>query len=261
MHAILAPQFPESAFLDTSWVASRSVPAKVAYMHAMAFSARCMYYFIWLLADAACCAGGLGWSGFEAVDGGGEKSGSKEASAKKAGKAKQQRGIAKWERTCNVHPVAVEAAGSAAEFPLCWNVRTGAWLRHYCYERLLQRPARLPPFAALMLTQCCSGVWHGTRAGYALFFVGSGLMLHASKVIFRYQRAIPPSFRLTRRCAALAHWALAAFHLSYLAAAFISVTLQAGLAAFASVGWAGHISMTVCQKAARGLETVAFVRT
>ena len=240
LHARLAPLFPEAAFLSAAWVRSRSVPAKVAYMHAMGFASRCKYYFVWLLADAACCAGGLGWSGYDEAEpaANGDKKGgaSKKAAAKK---------VAKWERTCNVHPLGVELATSAAELPLTWNTATGAWLRHYSYERLLSRPASLPHFAALLLTQTVSGLWHGVHAGYALFFVGSGLMLQASKVIFRYQRAIPPKYAALRRATSVLHWALAAFHLSYLAAAFISVTLPAGRAAFESVGYAGHVSMAV----------------
>ena len=232
LHARLAPLFPESVFLDAQWVAARSVPAKLLYMHAMGFAARCKYYFVWLLADAACCAGGLGWSGYSDDDSSGDE-------------AKKSTKVAKWERTVNVHPLGVEFAGSAAELPLSWNTATGAWLRHYSYERLLARPARLPPFLALLLTQTCSGLWHGIHAGYALFFVGSGLMLQASKTLFRYQRAIPPRYAALRRATNVLHWALAAFHLNYLAAAFISVTLPAGRAAFQSVAYAGHVSMAV----------------
>ena len=230
LHAALAPALPESVFLDAKWVRSRSVLSKILYMHAMGFAARCKYYFVWTLADAACCAGGLGWSGYADNEGGDKKKSTK---------------VAKWERTGNVHPVGVELASSAAELPLNWNTATGAWLRHYSYERLLARPAQLPPFAALLLTQTCSGLWHGVHAGYALFFVGSGLMLHASKVIFRYQRAIPPARAALRRATSVAHWWLSAVHLNYLAAAFISVTLPAGRAAFESVHYAGHVSMAV----------------
>ena len=239
LHARLAPLFPEAAFLSAAWVRSRSVPAKVAYMHAMGFASRCKYYFVWLLADAACCAGGLGWSGYR------EATPATTNGDSKSTKEKTKRLVATWERTCNVHPLGVELATSAAELPLTWNTATGAWLRHYSYERLLARPAALPHFAALLLTQTASGLWHGVHAGYALFFVGSGLMLQASKVTFRYQRAIPPKWAAARRATSVLHWALAAFHLNYLAAAFISVTLPAGRAAFASVSYAGHVSMAV----------------
>jgi hypothetical protein len=139
------------------------------------------------------------------------------------------------------------------------------WLRYYCYERLLQRPASLPPFAAMLATQLISGVWHGVRAGYALFFFGSGLMFQASKVIFRYQRAIPARLTLLRRVVAVVHWFISAVHLSYLAAAFIAVTLPAGRAAFASVHYVGHITMAVraahaCYHAAHALNKRSYVR-
>jgi len=255
LHAKLAPALPETVFLDERWVSSRSVPAKVAYMHAMAFAARCKYYFVWLLADAACCAGGLGWSGYEAAASpAGGKSESESASKSKS------KGVAKWERTRNIDPLGVELAVSAAAFPHTWNISTSTWLRYYCYERLLQRPAALPPFAAMLLTQLTSGLWHGLHAGYWLFFVGSGFMFQASKVLFRYQRAIPERAALLRRAAALLHWAIAAFHLSYLAAAFIAVTLPAGRAAFASVHYAGHFTMAVRARAPAAARGVRLTR-
>ena len=237
LHAKFAPELPETVFLDDWWVASRPVAAKLGYMYAMAVAARCKYYFVWLMADAACCAGGLGWSGYETE--------AATTADKDGNKTKSSKAVAKWERTRNVDPLGVEFAGSAAALPHTWNITTSLWLRYYCYERLLQRPAALPPFAAMLLTQLTSGLWHGVHAGYALFFVGSGFMFQASKVIYRYQRAIPARYALLRRQVAALHWSLSTFHLNYLAAAFIAVSLPAGQAAFASVHYAGHITMLV----------------
>ena len=246
LHAKLAPALPESVFLDERWVAARTVPAKLGYMYAMAFAARCKYYFVWLLTDAACCAGGLGWSGYSEPSAAADDDGNgNDGDGKVADTPASSAAVATWQRTRNVDPLGVELAGSAAALPHTWNISTSLWLRYYCYERLLQRPAALPPFAAMLLTQLTSGVWHGVHAGYALFFFGTGLMFQASKVIYRYQRAIPPRATLLRRVVAVAHWFLSTFHLNYLAAAFIAVSLPAGRAAFASVHYAGHVSMAV----------------
>jgi lysophospholipid acyltransferase len=235
LHSLLTPRFPDGAFLNARWVAAHSVPYKLCYMWAMGLAARCKYYFVWRWAEAAGAAGGLGWSGYEPAKDGSSKP------------------VARWERCANVHLRGVELAATAAELPQAWNTRTGAWLRHYAYERLLARG--MPAFAALIATQAIAGVWHGTYAGYALFFTSSSLMLQAAKVLFRYQRALP---RWAARPCAVAHAALTVFHLNYLAAAFIAVTLPGGRAAWASVGYAGHISMIVrpqraCGRCARAL--------
>jgi lysophospholipid acyltransferase len=232
-HSLLMPRLPDSAFLDASWVASHGVPFKLAYMWAMGFASRCKYYFVWSWADVACRVGGLGWAGWQPKGGDAKKKDDDAAAG-----ATQL--VPRWDRCRNVDILGVELATSAAELPQAWNTCTGAWLRHYCYERLLAR--RVPPFAALLVTQATSGVWHGVYAGYALFFTSSSFMLQAAKVLFRYQRALPPA---VRKPFALLHWFLTAFHLNYLAAAFIAVTLPAGRAAWESVHFAGHISMIV----------------
>jgi lysophospholipid acyltransferase len=222
LHSLLSPKVPEQVFQDPRWVASHSVLYKVLYMWAMGFAARNKYYFVWQWAEAACCAGGVGWAGFETEG--------------------PAAGTPRWDRCCNVQVLGVELAGTAAELPLSWNTRTGTWLRHYCYERLLAPPLCAPGFLALLITQAVSGVWHGVYAGYGLFFTGSTFMLHAAKTLYRYQRVLPPMLRAP---SVVLHTLLSAFHLNYLAAAFIIVTLPGGIAAWKSVHYVGHISMIV----------------
>jgi lysophospholipid acyltransferase len=235
LHSLLMPLLPDSAFLNPGWVASHGVPFKLVYMWCMAFASRCKYYFVWSWADVACRLGGLGWAGWQPKDTSG---------GAKKDDAAATRMEPRWDRCRNVDILGVELATSAAELPQAWNTCTGAWLRHYCYERLLAR--RVPPFAALLVTQATSGMWHGLYAGYGLFFTSSSFMLQAAKVLFRYQRALPAA---ARKPFALLHWFLTAFHLNYLAATFIAVTLPAGRAAWASVHYAGHISMIVRARA------------
>lgn len=135
---------------------------------------RCKYYFVWKWAEAACDAGGLGFSGW---------------APGAPGAPEGTRGAALWERGCNVRVLGVELAGSAADYPRQWNRCTGNWLRYYVYERLAPpgKRALVPPFVALLVTQLLSGFWHGLFAGYFLFFATSIFMLQAAKEVFRIQ--------------------------------------------------------------------------
>lgn len=126
---------------------------------------------MWKWAEAACNAGGLGFSGWvKPADGSGPT-------------------VAVWERACNANIPGVELAGSAADYPRQWNRCTGNWLRYYVYERLAPPGKRsvVPPFVALLVTQLLSGLWHGLFAGYFLFFATSIFMLQAAKEVFRIQ--------------------------------------------------------------------------
>jgi len=221
-HAALTPLVPDSAFLSPAWLARTGWPQRLAYMWAMGLAARCKYYFVWKWAEAACNAAGLGWGGVA------------------------------WDRARNIDVLGVELASSAAAYPVNWNARTGLWLRYYCYERLCPPAAAeggararplTTPFVALLATQTVSGLWHGIFAGYWCFFVSSAFMLHASKVVFRYQRALAPAPSLAWRLSSVLHGLLSAFHLAYLAAPFIIITWPGSLAAWRSVRFSGHVSM------------------
>lgn len=218
IHAVYAPQVPETAFLDASWLQKhRSTLFRLVYMWAMGFTARCKYYFAWTWAHASCMTSGQSWTGYDPAT-----------------------GRADWSRASNIDVLGVELATSAATFPATWNTRTGLWLRHYCYERLAPPHRGRAPFWALLVTQALSGIWHGVQPGYALFFIGSSFMFHASKVMFRYQRGLTG---LALTASNVVHGIIAAFHLNYLAAPFIAITLPAGWASMKAVGFAGHISM------------------
>ena len=222
IHAVCTPMVPETAFLDATWLAAhRSLPSRLLYMWAMAFTARCKYYFAWTWAHAACITSGLSWGGYDA-----------------------KTGRQDWNRASNIDILGVEFATSAASFPTTWNTRTGLWLRHYSYERLAPPHKGRAPFWALLATQAVSGIWHGVQPGYALFFVSSSFMFHASKVLFRAQRSLKGTALTVSN---LLHGLLSSLHLSYLAAVFIAITMPAGWAAWRAAGFVGHISMfSIC---------------
>ena len=238
VHALLSPLVPDTAFSDPAWLARNGFWARIAFMWAMSFAARCKYYFVWKWAEAACDASGRGWGG----------------SATNA-----------WDRGRNIDVAGVELATSSVAYPQNWNIRTGLWLRYYVYERLAppasgdagapaevaaaaggggkKKRAGIPPFLALLITQTISGIWHGIFPGYAFFFIGSVFMLHSSKVMYRHQRRLAPPDSLPGRLLALVHGLISAFHLSYLASTFIIITLSGSFAAWRSVHWAGHYSL------------------
>lgn len=238
VHALMTPHFPDSAFMDEAWLVRTSFWERIAFMWAMSFAARCKYYFVWKWAEAACDASGLGWSGTA------------------------------WDRCRNIDVAGVELATSSVAYPLNWNTRTGLWLRYYVYERLAppaapasdsgppaeaaaagacrggkKKRAGVSPFLALLITQTISGLWHGIFAGYAFFFIGSVFMLHSSKVMYRHQQRLASPGSALARLLTLLHGLVSTFHLSYLASTFIIITLPGSLAAWRSVGWAGHYTL------------------
>ena len=222
IHAVFSPMVPETAFLDAAWLAAHPGRGpRLLYMWAMAFTARCKYYFAWTWAHAACITSGLSWGGYD-------------VETKRPD----------WSRASNIDILGVEFATSAAALPITWNTRTGLWLRHYSYERLAPPHRGRAPFWALLATQAVSGVWHGVQPGYALFFVSSSFMFHASKVLFRAQRSLKGT-ALT--VSTLLHGLLTSMHLSYTAAVFIAITMPAGWAAWKAVSFVGHASMfSIC---------------
>jgi lysophospholipid acyltransferase len=206
-------------------------------MYCMGIIARCKYYFVWLWAEAACDASGLGW------------------------RAGASRSAGAWDRCRNIDLLGVEVATSASKLAVNWNAKTGLWLRLYVYERAQKalassrrkRVAASASFLALLGTQLVSGLWHGVSAGYLLFFLSSAFMFHASKVLYKYQQALLPPAGPLRRLSDVLHGCLTAAHLNYLATVFITQKLPGALNAWKSVYFVGHVSMVVRAPLTRAL--------
>ncbi|CAI5929581.1 unnamed protein product, partial [Closterium sp. NIES-64] len=155
---------------------------------------RWKYYFIWSISESAMIAAGLGFSGFTEV--------------------------ASWKRAQNCHILGVELATSTATLATNWNISVGLWLRTYVYERLVPAGGK-PAFVHLLLTQIVSALWHGLYPGYLLFFVGVALEIAGSRVIYKYERAIPPQATFLKGLATVLHAIYACFCNNYVAIGFI----------------------------------------
>ncbi|KAJ7536337.1 hypothetical protein O6H91_12G065400 [Diphasiastrum complanatum] len=189
-----------------------------AYVCLCGFTARWKYYFIWSMSEACMIVAGLGFSGWS------NKDPSKP----------------KWDRARNVDILAVELAGSAGELPLHWNIHVSTWLRFYVYERLISR-GKKPGFLQLLATQVVSAVWHGLYAGYLLFFINSAIMIAGSRVIYKWQRAIPESWGLIRRAGWFIHFLYTSLVLNYACIGFLVLTTRETLEAYNRLYYAGTI--------------------
>ena len=117
------------------------------------------YYFVDVCGRVE-CGSGLAYNGINA-----EKS------------VTGREGPEQWNGMTNIHPFGVDFANTFAEIPSHWNIRTGIWLRHYCYDRIHRfrvrtsgKKNRKAGPVELLLTQLVSGIWHGLSAGYWMFF-------------------------------------------------------------------------------------------
>lgn len=191
---------------------------RFGYQYMSGFTARWKYYFIWSISEAAIMVSGLGFSGWT------------DSSPPKP----------RWDRAKNVDILGVELAKTAAQLPLAWNIQVSTWLRHYVYERLIQKGKR-PGFFQLLATQTVSAVWHGLYPGYIIFFVQSALMINGSRVIYRWQQAIPPNMALMKKILAFLNLAYTILVLNYSAVGFMVLSLQETLVAYGSVYFIGTL--------------------
>ncbi|KAJ8560397.1 hypothetical protein K7X08_022257 [Anisodus acutangulus] len=130
-----------------------------------------------------------------------------------------------WDRAKNVDILGVELAKSSVQILLVWNIQVSIWLRHYVYERLIQK-GRKSGFFQLLATQTVSAVWHGLYPGYIIFFVRSALMIAGSRVIYRWQQATNRQPRLV---------------LNYSAVGFVVLSLHETITAYGSVYYIGTV--------------------
>ncbi|KAH7445735.1 hypothetical protein KP509_01G022300 [Ceratopteris richardii] len=184
---IFEPQYSEWGF----W-------KRWGYQWLTGFTARWKYYFIWSISESAVIISGLGFSGW----------------------SESQPTKPKWDRAKNVDIVGVELAESSAVLPLVWNIHVSTWLRLYVYERV-SRKGRKAGFFELLATQIVSAVWHGLYAGYILFFINSALMIAGSRVIYRWQQAVPENLWFLNKIIGLFSLFYTAFALNYSCIGFI----------------------------------------
>ncbi|KAL6986177.1 Lysophosphatidylcholine acyltransferase 1 [Sarracenia purpurea var. burkii] len=217
LYLYLVPQFPLSRFTEPiyhEW----GFWKRLGYQYMAGFTARWKYYFIWSISEAAIIISGLGFSGWT------------DSSPPKP----------RWDRAKNVDILGVELAKTAAQIPLVWNIQVSTWLRHYVYERLIQK-GKKPGFFQLLATQTVSAVWHGLYPGYLIFFVQSALMIAGSRVIYRWQQSFPPNMALTKKLFVFLNFAYTLLVLNYSAVGFMVLSLHETLVSYGSVYFIGTI--------------------
>ncbi|KAK9825653.1 hypothetical protein WJX81_005648 [Elliptochloris bilobata] len=206
------------AVVQGAWYASASIPLRAVTMWAAVVIYRFKYYFAWSVSEAALIFSGFCYNGLDSA------------------------GRARWDRFANTRIRRVEFSTNPAELPAHWNTCTGNWLRQYVYERLTPK-GKKPSFKTLLSTQLVAGVWHGLFPGYALFFASSAFLFESGKVIYRYERSLPPRYAwLARWPPWLAvKWAFTALVLNYMAISFLLLDFWPSIRAWADVNLLGHI--------------------
>ncbi len=89
-------------------------------------------------------------------------------------------GKPKWGRCTNVRFLGMWLADSSRIVPQHWNIRTGVFLRHYVYDRLVG-PGGRPGFVHVLITQLVTAFWHGVYPGYVIFFIGTAFYLQVRR--------------------------------------------------------------------------------
>ncbi|XP_050229606.1 lysophospholipid acyltransferase 1-like [Mercurialis annua] len=217
IYLYLVPHFPLSRFNDPVYQ-EWGFWKRLGYQYMSGFTARWKYYFIWSISEASIIISGLGFSGWT------------DSSPPKP----------RWDRAKNVDVLGVEFAKSAAELPLVWNIQVSTWLRHYVYDRLVQKGKR-PGFFQLLATQTTSAVWHGLYPGYIIFFVQSALMIEGSKVIYRWKQAIPPNKAIFQKMLVFLNFAYTLMVLNYSCVGFMVLSFRETIASYGSVYYIGTI--------------------
>ncbi|KAL3647212.1 Lysophosphatidylcholine acyltransferase 1 [Castilleja foliolosa] len=212
LYFYLVPKFPLSRFTETVYQ-EYGFWKKLGYQYMAGFTARWKYYFIWSISEASIIISGLGFSGWKGSN-------------------------PLWDRAKNVDILGVELAKSSVQIPLVWNIQVSTWLRHYVYERLIQK-GKKPGFFQLLATQTVSAVWHGLYPGYVIFFVQSAVMIAGSRVIYRWQQASQSA--LFKKLLDLLNFAYTLLVLNYSCVGFMVLSLHETLTAYGSVYYIGTI--------------------
>ena len=220
-HSLLKPRFGVQA-LEGAPYASSGLAGRFALLWASGVTDRLKYYFAWAIAEAGLIASGFAYEGpVTPAASGRDSDGSAVGGASgRDGEppAPPSSTAPTWERHTNAAFLGVELATSAAALPAFWNARTGAFLRHYVYERLTR--GRRGGLRTMLATQAVAGVWHGVFPGYAMFFASSAFMFEAAKALYRYERHAWPRWVGRARLYRLMKWAFTAGCLNYSASAF-----------------------------------------
>ncbi|XP_020258441.1 LOW QUALITY PROTEIN: lysophospholipid acyltransferase 1-like [Asparagus officinalis] len=217
LYVCLVSRYPLSRFSDPMYY-EWGFWRKLFYQYMLGFTARWKYYFVWSISEASVIISGLGFSGWS-----------------NSSPPKPQ-----WDRAKNVDVLGVELATSSVQIPLMWNIHVSTWLRHYVYDRLVQK-GKKPGFFQLLATQTISAIWHGLYPGYIIFFVQTALMIAGSRVIYRWQQAISPKNEAARKMLTLTNFAYTLVVLNTSCIGFQVLSMKETLVSYKNVHYIGTI--------------------
>lgn len=143
--------------------------ARVVYLYLLGFSYRVKYYGAWSISEGACILSGLGYNGVD-----------------------PNTGNVRWDRVCNIDPWSFETGQNTFQLLSSWNKNTNKWLKNYVYLRVTPK-GRKAGFTSTMATFVTSAVWHGTRPGYYLTFIGGAFFQSLGRI---FRKNIRPIFLL-----------------------------------------------------------------
>ncbi|KAL3818114.1 hypothetical protein ACJIZ3_004019 [Penstemon smallii] len=215
LYLYLVPNYPLSRFTEPVFQ-EYGFWKRLSYLYMASFTARWKYYFIWSISEASMIISGLGFSGWS------------DSNPSKA----------LWDRAKNVDILGLELTTSAVRIPFVWNIQVSTWLRHYVYDRLVQK-GKKPGFFQLLATQTVSAVWHGLYPGYLIFFVQSATMIAGSRVLYRWQQASQTT--LFKKLFLLLNFTYTILVLNYSSVGFMVLSLHETIAAYGSVYYIGTI--------------------
>ncbi|KAI3501227.1 hypothetical protein L1887_29091 [Cichorium endivia] len=221
IYLYLVPRYPLSTFSNPIYKHSGFMD-RLMYQYMCSFTARWKYYFIWSVSEASMILSGLGFSGW----------------------TNYTPPTPRWARAKNVDILGVEFTKSSVEIPLAWNIHVSTWLRHYVYDRLVQK-GKKPGFFQLLATQTVSAVWHGLYPGYIIFFVQSALMISGSRAIYRWQCSVSSNKRVLKKLLMLSNFAYSVLVLNYSSLGFMILGLNETIKVYGSVYYVGSIAPVV----------------
>jgi len=177
------------------------------------------YYFLWKLAESANSLSGFDFLGY-APD-----------------------GSARWGRSVNVRLRGMWLSDSATIVPTHWNLRTGIFLKHYVYERLVG--GGRPGFAHILVTQLVTAFWHGVYPGYFIFFISTVFYLQSARTIYRAEQTVLPGWLVGSSLWWLIKVVWTDVAVCHLSMAFMLLEANASFEVFRDVGFVIHITMFV----------------
>ncbi|ORY50451.1 membrane bound O-acyl transferase [Rhizoclosmatium globosum] len=205
--------------LDPVFVASTGFWFRLLFLQIAGVVTRCKYYGVWKVGEVSCILSGISLSP-NGVD---------------------------WREAENVDPWGLETAQNPQAFIGHWNMFTNRFLHRNVYMRLVENGG-VNKGIAQVITKVTSAFWHGWYPGYYLTFVGAAGVTWCAGVLRKELRGLFVDSKDGQRAVwkkrkvvyDIAGWVATHSIINYVCAPFPLEWIREGLAAWASVGFAGH---------------------